>query len=71
MTSLLTRTAGWGPGARPGPGPRYDHVVYLCAPAARPRPDRAAASLPCPLAARVDVRDLPEGALPARIFWSS
>jgi len=63
MTGLLTRTAGWEPGARPGRAPHYDHVVYLCAPPALPVVRRAAASLPAPLADRVDVRDLPEGAL--------
>jgi len=64
MTGLLTRTSGWEPGSRPGRAPRYDHVIYLCAPAALPVVRRAAASLPGPLAGRVDVRDLPEGALP-------
>jgi len=63
MTGLLTRTTGWEPGARPGRAPRYDHVVYLCTPAALPVVWRAAASLPVPLADRIDVRDLPEGAL--------
>ena len=42
MTGLLTRTAGWEPPARPGRAPRYDHVVYLCAPAALPVVRRAA-----------------------------
>jgi len=64
MTSLLTRTCGWEPAARPGPVPRYDYVIYLCAPAARLVACRAAARLPAPLAERVEVRDLPEGALP-------
>jgi hypothetical protein len=63
MTSLLTRTAGWEPGTPPGRAPRYHHVAYLCAPAALPTVRRAAASLPGPLAGRIDVRDLPEGAL--------
>jgi len=63
MTGLLTRTAGWEPAALPGRVPRYDHVVYLCAPPALPVVRRAATSLPAPLAGRVDVRDLPEGAL--------
>jgi hypothetical protein len=63
MTSLLTRTAGWEPRTPPGRAPRYDHVAYLCAPAALPAVRRAAASLPGPLAGRIDVRDLPEGAL--------
>jgi hypothetical protein len=29
MAGLLARTAGYQPGAPPGPGPRYDRVVYL------------------------------------------
>ena len=57
MAGLLTRTAAQGRAAR------YDHVVYLCFPAALPAVQRAAATLPAPLAARLDVRDLPEGAL--------
>jgi len=63
MTGLLARTAGWEPGSRPGLAPRYDHVVYLCSPAALPVVRRAAASLPAPLSGRVEVRDLPGGAL--------
>jgi hypothetical protein len=63
MTALLTRTADYQPDARPGPGPRYQHVVYLASPAARSVVDRAAAALAPPLAARVTVRDLPPGAL--------
>jgi hypothetical protein len=63
MTGLLTRTTGWEPGSRPGRAPRYDHVVYMCAPPALPVIRRAAASLPAPLASRIEVRNLPEGAL--------
>jgi hypothetical protein len=63
MTGLLSRTTGWEPGSLPGRAPRYDHVVYLCAPPALPVVRRAAASLPAPLASRIDVRDLPKGAL--------
>jgi len=63
MTALLTRTAGYQPAARPGPGPRYQRVVYLTSPAAASVAARAAATLPEPLAARVTVRDLPPGAL--------
>ena len=59
MTGLLIRTA---PAAQ-GRATRYDHVVYLCSLAALPAVQRAAAMLPGPLAARLDVRDLPEGAL--------
>ena len=44
MAGLLARTADYQPAAPPGPGPRYDRVVYLAAPAARSIVDRAAAS---------------------------
>ncbi len=63
LAGLLARTADYQPGARPGPGPRYARVVYLCAPAARGVVGRAAAALPAPLAVRVTVRDLPPGAV--------
>jgi hypothetical protein len=63
MTGALTRTADYQPGARPGPGPRYDRVIYLVAPAARSVVDRAADAVPGPLRARLTVRELPEGAL--------
>jgi hypothetical protein len=63
MTALLTRTADWEPSAPPGRVPRYHHVVYLCSPAALPTVQRAAAVLPGPLAGRLEVRDLPAGAL--------
>jgi hypothetical protein len=62
MSGLLTRAADYGPGARPGPGPRYDRVVYLASPAARGVVDRAAAALPPGLGSRLTVRDLPPGA---------
>jgi hypothetical protein len=64
MTGLLTCTAVREPGARPARAPRYDHVVYLCAPAALHVVERASATLPAPLTARLHIRDLPEGALP-------
>jgi hypothetical protein len=63
MTGLLTLTER-EPGTRPARAPRYDHVVYLCAPAALPVVQRAAATLPAPLTARLHIRNLPEGALP-------
>jgi len=63
MGGLLARTADYQPGARPGPGPRYDRVVYLASPAARAVVDRAAAALPAGLRARVTVRELPPGAV--------
>ena len=59
MTGLLTATAA----VPHGRAARYDHVVYLCSPAALPAVHRAAATLPGSLAGRLDVRDLPEGAL--------
>jgi hypothetical protein len=43
--------------------PRYDLIVYLCSPAALAAVDRAAATLPEPLAGRVEIRELPPGAL--------
>jgi hypothetical protein len=63
MRGLLARTTGYSPGSAPRPAPRYARVVYLTAPAARSVCARAAAALPAPLAARVTVRDLPDGAL--------
>ena len=63
MRALLGRASDYGPGmAAPGQGPRYGQVVYLTAPAARPVVIRAVDALPAPLAPRVVVRDLPEGA---------
>jgi len=63
MSGLLTRTSDYRQGAQPGPGPRYDRVVYLAAPAARSVVDRAAAELPGHLRSRLVVRDLPSGAV--------
>jgi hypothetical protein len=63
MTGLLARSADYYPGSAAGPSPRYDRVIYLAAPAARPVTERAAATLPAPSRLRVVVRDLPEGAL--------
>jgi hypothetical protein len=63
MAGLLARAADYQPGARPGPGPRYDRVIYLTAPAARSIVDRAAATLPAGLRSRLVVRDLPPGAV--------
>ena len=62
MRALLARTSDYGPGAPAGLGPRYGQVVYLTAPAARPVVLRAVDALPGPLAPRIVVRDLPEGA---------
>jgi hypothetical protein len=63
MAALAARTSDYHPGAAPGTGPRYARVVYLAAPPARSVTERAAATLPPPVAARVTVRDLPAGAL--------
>jgi hypothetical protein len=62
MAGLLARTADYYPGSAPAACPRYTRVVYLAAPAARGVTERAAASLPPLLAARLTVRDLPPGA---------
>jgi hypothetical protein len=59
MAALAARSSDYDPGATPGGGPRYHRVIYLAAPAARGVTERAAATLPPPLAARVMVRDLP------------
>ena len=64
MAGLLARTSDYYPGAEPAPGPRYDRVVYLAAPAARGVTGRAAASVPTGLRARLTLRDLPPGAVP-------
>jgi hypothetical protein len=53
MTTLLARTGG--------PHPAYDHIVYLCSPSARPGVRRAAAAMGA--GDRVEVHDLPDGAL--------
>jgi hypothetical protein len=63
MAGLLARTADYQPVAPPGPGPRYDRVVYLASPAARSVVDRAAATVPSVQRPRLVVRDLPEGAV--------
>ena len=63
MAGLLARTADYQPAAPPGPGPRYQRVVYLASPAARSIVDRAAAAQPAALRFRLVVRDLPEGAV--------
>ncbi len=69
MAGLLARTADYQPGARPGPRPRYDRVVYLASPAARSIVDRAAAALPAGLRARVTARDLPARSDAVTVWW--
>jgi hypothetical protein len=66
MREILGRTGDYGcPAAEatvPGRPPRHARVLYLCSPAALGTVLRARDSLG-PLAARVEVRDLPPGAL--------
>jgi hypothetical protein len=66
MREILTRTGDYGcPAAEvavPGRPPRHARALYLCSPAALGTVLRARESLG-PLAARIEVRDLPAGAL--------
>jgi hypothetical protein len=66
MREILTRTGDYGcPAAEasvPGRPPRHARALYLCSPAALGTVLRARDSLG-PLAGRVEVRDLPPGAL--------
>jgi hypothetical protein len=66
MQEILWRTGDYGcPAAEasvPGRPPRHVRALYLCSAAARPTVLRARSALG-PLAARVEVRDLPPGAL--------
>jgi hypothetical protein len=66
MREILTRTGDYGcPAAEvvvPGQPPRHARALYLCSPAALGTVLRARETLG-PLAARVEVRDLPAGAL--------
>jgi hypothetical protein len=68
MREILARTGDYGcpaaDAAVPGRPPRHARALYVCSPAALPTVLRARASLAPPLAARVEVRDLP----PAAIF---
>jgi hypothetical protein len=65
MREILTRTGDYGcPAGQarvPGQPPRHARVLYLCSPAARPAVARARDTAG-PLAARVEIRDLPPGA---------
>jgi hypothetical protein len=63
MAGLLTQDADLPPVFLPGRRPRYDRVVYLTSPAARPVTERAAAAQPPVQRSRLVVRDLPAGAL--------
>jgi hypothetical protein len=66
MREILGRTGDYGclaaEAAVPGRPPRHARVLYLCSPAALGTVLRSRESLG-PLAARVEVRDLPPGAL--------
>ncbi len=66
MREILSRTGDYGcPAADavvPGRPPRHARALYLCSPAALGTVLRARAELG-PLAARIEVRDLPQGAL--------
>ncbi len=66
MREILARTGDYGcPAAdavAPGRPPRHHRALYLCSPAALSTVLRARAGLG-PLAARIEVRDLPAGAL--------
>lgn len=66
MREILTRTGDYGcPAAEaavPGRPPRHARALYLCSPAALGTVLRGRESLG-PLAARIEVRDLPAGAL--------
>jgi hypothetical protein len=65
MRELLARTADYGgPAAEaavPGDPVRHARVLYVCSAAARPTVTRAAGTLG-PLAARIEIRDLPAAA---------
>lgn len=67
MREILARTGDYGaPAAEasvPGRPPRHARALYVCSPAARPTVLRARSSLGPALAARVEVRDLPDSAL--------
>jgi hypothetical protein len=62
MTGLLTRMHDDRDGVAPGSGLRYARVLYACSPAARGTVMRARGMLPGDMAARVEVRSLPDGA---------
>jgi hypothetical protein len=66
MREILLRTGDYGSPAAdaavPGRPPRHIRALYLCSPAALPTVLRARSALG-PLAPRIEVRDLPPGAL--------
>jgi hypothetical protein len=63
MAGLLSRDSDYGPASQPAGRPRYDRVIYLASPAARPVTERAAAAQAPAHRSRLIVRDLPGGAL--------
>ena len=66
MREILARTGDYGcpvaDACVPGRPPRHARALYLCSAAALPTVLRARAALG-PLSARIEVRDLPPGAL--------
>jgi hypothetical protein len=63
MQNLLARTSDYGPHSPPGRTARYSQVIYLTARPAAPVVSRAVNVLPAPLAPRIVIRALPEGAV--------
>jgi hypothetical protein len=67
MREILSRTGDYGgPAAEaavPGRPPRHARALYVCSPAALPTVLRARDGLGARLAGRIEVRDLPPGAL--------
>ncbi len=65
MSALLARTADYGDedSGPTGGRPRYARVVYVVTPGARATVERARSTLAVPAAGRVEVRDLPAGAV--------
>jgi len=67
MREILSRTGDYGcpavEAAVPGRPPRHARALYVCSPAALPTVLRARAALGPRLSPRVEVRDLPPGAL--------
>jgi hypothetical protein len=67
MQEALARGGEWdttpASGAQPGQSPRYERLVYVCSPASVGMVLTARNDVGAPLAARIDVHDLPESAL--------
>ncbi len=76
MGEALARTADYGPApaAMAGVAPRYARLVYACSPVAVRTVLNARAEVGSPLAARIEVHDLPESAMrlnTAKRGWQS